>query len=309
MSIPGLGQIAPQAVAASTTRTITLQPLWEWRFEVPRRWTSGIAVRLVSGSAERDGTALALNKTYTFVSTKSKLLTWHGCTLEVEGTCVDRVAEYPHPEASPMVSYLNLHMALKDLRRAAANATGGRGGAYQHQHQQQLGPRVVVCGPRNSGKTSLARTLTAWAARMGHQPLVANVDPEEGVLSLPGTISAAVFGNVMDIEDPAGGFGVRSTPSSGPSAVPVKLPMVYYFGREKAQDDVPLWKDLTRKLAGSVRAKLNEVDQVKTTGLIIDTPAVGTDQDGIDMLVHVVTEFDGRSNRGASSCGEERQRG
>jgi hypothetical protein len=33
MSIPGLGQI-PAAPAAASTRTVALQPAWEWRFEV-----------------------------------------------------------------------------------------------------------------------------------------------------------------------------------------------------------------------------------------------------------------------------------
>ncbi|KAK3323798.1 Pre-mRNA cleavage complex II protein Clp1-domain-containing protein [Cercophora scortea] len=281
MSIPGLGQITPQAAAATTVRTITLQQLWEWRFEVPRR-SSGITVRLVTGTAERDGTPLALNRTYTFVRTKSKLLTWHGCTIEVNGDCDAYVAEYVAPEDSPSVSYLNLHFALKERRDHVLRMAGKRG---------VCGPRVMICGPKNSGKTSLARTLVAYATKMGAQPLVATVDPGEGLLSLPGTMSAAVFGTVMDVEDPAGGFGVRCTPSTGPSAVPVKLPIVYYFGREKVEDDGPFWRELVGKLAGSARVKVDEVDEVRCTGLVLDTPAVAANQGGIDILVHAASEF------------------
>ncbi|KAK0721706.1 Pre-mRNA cleavage complex II protein Clp1-domain-containing protein [Lasiosphaeria miniovina] len=280
MSIPGLGQLLPQPTT-STTRIVALKRLSEWRFDASRSSSTGVKVRLISGTAERDGTELALNKTYTFVRTKSKILTWSGCTLEISGESQDYVTDFPVAEDSPMVSYLNLHFELQAQRKAAANAT----------RRNRPGPRVMVCGPQNSGKTSLVRMLAALSTKMGGQPLVANLDPGEGLLSLPGTVSAAVFGNVMDIEEPAGGFGVGSTPSSGPSAVPVKLPIVYYFGREKVQDDVALWKDLTSKLASSVRAKFSEDDEVRSAGLVLDTPVATTNQSDIDSLVHAAREF------------------
>lgn len=300
MSIPGLGQFTTQTAAASTNRTITLHPFWEWRFEVPRSSPQGVTVRLTNGTAERDGTELALNKTYTFVRTKSKLVTYKGCTLEVSGeTSSDSVVQYAHPEHSPLLSQLNVHFVLQDQRRVAGDAIKRQTAYHGHGHHHQpppQGPRVMICGPGSSGKTTLARTLTALATRMGSQPLVASVDPGEGLLSLPGTMSAAVFGTLMDVEEPAGGFGVSSTPSSGPSAVPVKLPMVYYFGREKVSDDVPLWKDLTGKLASSVRAKLRENEDVRAAGLILDTPAVDVAKadsmkEGVEVLVHAVREF------------------
>ncbi|KAK3306725.1 Pre-mRNA cleavage complex II protein Clp1-domain-containing protein [Chaetomium strumarium] len=294
MSIPGLGEIAPQQTV-STTRTITLLPFWEWRFHVPHTvsqpsstagGSAGATVCLVSGTVERDGTELAQNRKYTFPrNTKSKLLTYTGCTLEVSGEFVDRVAQYPSPESSPQLSVLNLHLALQAQRKAAAaKADGGLSKAVP-------GPRLMVCGPASSGKTTLVRTLAALATRMGGQPLVASVDPREGLLSLPGTISAAVFGTVMDVEDPAGGFGVSSTPASGPSAVPVKLPMVYYFGREKVEDDAQLWRALTSKLASSVRARLAADESARDSGLILDTPAVSVAKGDLDMLMHAVSEF------------------
>jgi polyribonucleotide 5'-hydroxyl-kinase len=123
--------------------------------------------------------------------------------------------------------------------------------------------------------------------------MVANLDPGEGLLSLPGTLSAAVYGTIMDVEDPAGGFGVRNTPSSGPSAVPVKLPIVYYFGREKVEDDVSHWKDLTSKLASSVRAKVKKDKDVRAAGVVIDAPAVDFGKGGLDLLAHAVGEFAG----------------
>jgi polyribonucleotide 5'-hydroxyl-kinase len=241
-----------------------------------------VSVRLLSGTAERDGTELALNHNYSFARTKSKILTYTGCSLEVSGEVEDYVAQCAAPEDSPMLSYLNLHFTLQTQRRSSS---GGRG----------RGPRVMICGPHNTGKTTLARTLAALATRMGEQPLVANVDPREGLLSLPGTVSAAVFGTIMDVEEPTGGFGVSSTPCSGPSLVPVKLPMVYYYGREKVEEDMPLWKDLVTKLASSVRAKLSSDDAVRSGGLVLDTPAVTAVKGEVEILLHAVREFAGMS--------------
>jgi polyribonucleotide 5'-hydroxyl-kinase len=330
MSIPGLGQIAPtvrtlpssvltlsvpitlqptptitilqtaklttvpKQPTTSTTRTITLRPFWEWRFEVPRSSsntntstganTPGATVRLTSGTAERDGTELPLNRAYTFPrNTQSKLLTYTGATLEVSGEVADRVAQYAAPEDSPQLMVLNLHFALQEMRAAASS----KGGSYT------TGPRVMICGEKDSGKTSVARTLAALATRVGGQPLVASVDPREGMLALPGTVSAAVFGSVMDVEEPEGGFGVNGTPSSGPSAVPVKLPIVYYFGRERVDEDVLLWKDLVGKLGSSVRAKFAADEAVREAGLVLDTPAATVAKGDMDILVHAATEFAG----------------
>ncbi|KAL2267164.1 hypothetical protein VTJ83DRAFT_4441 [Remersonia thermophila] len=314
MSIPGLGQIAPpQPTTASATRTITLRPFWEYRFEVSRRSgpttssatasslanpaastsaaasTNATTIRLTTGKAERDGTELALNHTYAFPrGTRARILTYTGATLEVAGElpASERVAEYARPEDSPEVQVLNLHFALQEQRKKARErrSAGGR-------PDPPPGPRVLICGGPDAGKTTVARTLTGLATRAGGQPLVASLDPRDGMLALPGTVGAAVFGTVMDVEDPAGGFGVRGTPSSGPSAVPVKLPNVYYFGRERVEEDVPFWRTLAGRLGGVARAKLAADSAVGETGLVVDTPPASVAKGDVEMLRHAMTEF------------------
>lgn len=247
---------------------------------------SSVTVRLVSGTAERDGTELALNVAYRFSGAKSKLLTWRGAEIEVEGDdCDEYVAETQghHPAdaaaGTPMPSYLNLHFLLQ-TQRGQARIAGGRG----------QGPRVLVCGPATSGKTSLVRMLTALATRMGEQPMAVNTDPSEGMLSLPGTLSAGVFATIMDIEGEGGGWG--GAPSSGPAAVPVKLPVVFCYGKEKAEEDVPLYKSLVSRLAGAATARMAEDPAVRSAGMIIDTPGVNmSSKTGPEVLAHIVEEF------------------
>ncbi|KAI9152164.1 mRNA cleavage and polyadenylation factor CLP1 [Paramyrothecium foliicola] len=272
--VSSAGFITQQPVASST-RTINLQPAWEWRFEVPVG--ASLVLRLVSGTAEKDGVELALRNAYTFSGVKTKVLTWHGCAIEVEGRCDDEfVAEYATPAANPATSYLNLHSRLTELRGQAAR-------------EGREGPRVLIAGPPNTGKTTLARTLTSYATRQGHQPLVVNADPKEGMLSLPGTLSAAVFATIIDPES-SGGWG--STPTSGPSSVPVKLPLVQHFGRASAEEDPDFYRELIGRLAGTTSGRLSEDEGVRASGVVVDTMGISEKSKiGLDLLAHIVDEL------------------
>jgi polyribonucleotide 5'-hydroxyl-kinase len=238
---------------------------------------SSVVVKLVGGTAEKDGVELALRNAYAFSGVKSKILTWHGCTLEIEGRCDDDfVAEYSNPVANPATSYLNLHVKLAELRAAAAR-------------DRREGPRVLIAGPPNTGKTTLARTITSYATRQNQQPLVVNADPKEGMLSLPGTLSAAVFATVIDPES-VGGWG--STPTSGPSGVPVKLPLVYNFGRASAEDDPDFYRALVARLAGTASGRLSEDESVRASGVVVDTMGISEKSKiGLDLLAHIVDEL------------------
>ncbi|KAI1481911.1 Clp1-domain-containing protein [Daldinia eschscholtzii] len=280
MSIPGLGDIAPAAApvvtsssAAAPTTTEVLEPFWEYRFEVPHGST--LDIKLVSGTAEKDGTELAPNTPYTFTAMKSKINTWHGCTLEISSPSgnYDAYTSEPTADETPMVSYLNLHFKLEAFRTAAQKAS-------------QTGPRVLVVGPPNSGKTSLVKMLTGWATRMGRQPLVINTDCREGMLALPGSLSAAVFATIIDITTDWG-----STPSSGPSAVPVKLPLVYNYGLGQPEENMRLYKRVLSRLAVTATSRLAEDPDVKTAGLLIDTGGVNVSKGGYDHIAHIVAEF------------------
>ncbi|KAI6091221.1 Clp1-domain-containing protein [Hypoxylon rubiginosum] len=278
-AIPGLGELPPpvdptattSSAAAPTTIEI-LEPFWEYRFEVPH--ASTLDIKLTSGLAEKDGTELAPNTPYTFTATKSKINTWHGCTLEISSSgTYDAYVSEPTADDTPMVSYLNLHFKLEAFR-AIAQRTG------------QMGPRVLVVGPPNAGKTSLVKMLTGWSTRMGHQPLVVNTDCREGMLAMPGSLSAAVFPSIINITTEWG-----STPSSGPSAVPVKLPLAYCYGLETPEKNTKLFKMLLSRLAVTVTSRLAEDPDVKTSGLIIDTGGVSVSKGSYDLIAHVVSEF------------------
>ncbi|OAA56103.1 pre-mRNA cleavage complex II protein Clp1 [Cordyceps fumosorosea ARSEF 2679] len=260
----------------SSTRIVALRKAGEWRFHLAPGTT--ISVKLVSGTAEKDGVELAPRSAYKFAGPlRGKLLTWHGCELEVDGrTDSDSIAAFPAPTNNPAASYVNLHGRLAALRATAAAST-------------REGPRVLVAGGRATGKTTLVRTLASYATRQGRQPLVVNADPGEGALSLAGTLSAGVFATVMD---PLAADGWGGTPTSGPSAVPVKLPLVYYYGRESAEADPDVYKRLFGRLADGVSARLSEDPDVKASGVLVDSMGVEAGSArGLDLLAHMVDEL------------------
>ncbi len=179
-----------------------------------------------------------------------------------------------------MISYANLHFALEKLREEIS--AGGRDG-----------PRVLVVGPENAGKTSLVKLLTAYATRCGRQPIAVNLDTKESMLSIPGSISATTFTSIIDVEE---GWG--SSPTNGPTPVPVKLPLVYYMGLANPEDKTAVYKSVIARLALSVMNRLQDDADAKGTGCVVDTPGViSQGKGGYEVIQHIVSEFSSRRNR------------
>ncbi|KAG8527606.1 uncharacterized protein KY384_007759 [Bacidia gigantensis] len=263
MSLPGLHVPTPiQVEIASSIQD--LKERCEWRFEVDYNRS------LLSGTAEIFGTELAIQQVYSFTGTKAAIYTWHGCRIEVTGECsVEYIAE-----ETPVTSYANLHFALECLRDEAISS-------------RKEGPRVLIVGPDNAGKTSLVKLLTSYATRSGRQPLVVNLDPKEGLLTIPGTLSATTFTSVLDVEE---GWG--SSPTNGPTPVPVKLPLVYLPGMENLEDNAAVTKPIISRLALTVMNRLQDDFEARQAGCIIDTAgALGAGKENYDVLQHVVSEF------------------
>lgn len=305
MSLPGLGldesdEEAPTgSVGTIRTDSHVIPKENEWRFEVAlgktiqfkvRRCTSTLDhstnedIQLIQGSAEIFGAEIVVNKIYTFASTKAAVYTWTGCTIEVTYETGALASEYVAEETT-MNEYANTALALDALRQKAERA-------------RLSGPRVLILGPDNVGKTTLAKVLTSYAIQAGRAPVVVGLDPAESILSMPGTLTATVFKSSLEVECDAGG-GWGTSPMSGPNGdVPVKIPLVYYLGStDPAEKNGVIYKAQVTRLALSVQGKMNMSGQedVKSSGVIIDTPgSLVTGQhaaSGYDLIAHIVSEF------------------
>ena len=116
----------------------------------------------MSGTAEIFGTEIVAEQLYTFVGTKAAIFTYHGATITVRGApAVAYVAE-----ETPMLSYANLHFALEKIRQHAEDS-------------QSKGPRVLILGSEDAGKTTLAKILVGYSVRQGRNPILIGLDPKE----------------------------------------------------------------------------------------------------------------------------------
>ncbi|KAG9767597.1 mRNA cleavage and polyadenylation factor IA/II complex, partial [Aureobasidium melanogenum] len=273
MSLPGLGLDEPEEVQTIETSQHDLAKENEWRFEVAVG--KYVQVKLLSGDAELFGTELVPGNTYTFTGVKAAIYTWNGCSFEVSGDALQ--SEYT-AEETPMSEYINVHFALETLRERAKASGNGR-----------EGPRVLILGPDNAGKTTLAKILTGYSNRSARSPVVVNLDVKEGVLSIPGTLTATVFKTMMDVEE---GWG--TAPMSGPNgAIPVKLPLVYFFGSSRPEEKGgAVYKAQLRRLALSVTGRLAQDAEARESGLIIDTPGSLTSaKEGHEIIQDIVSEL------------------
>lgn len=159
-------------MAMAAVETVELARECEYRAEVSA--ASELHITLKSGSAELFGVELAIDCEYVFRDRKLAIFTWYGCSLQVAGA--PDVA-YTSDE-TPMNSYLNVHSQLQRRRELAAA-------------KHAAGPRVLVCGPPDSGKSTLAQMLTNYALRLGEKPTLVDLDVTQGCLSVPGTIAAS----------------------------------------------------------------------------------------------------------------------
>uniref|UniRef100_A0A0D9YPC1 Protein CLP1 homolog n=1 Tax=Oryza glumipatula TaxID=40148 RepID=A0A0D9YPC1_9ORYZ len=152
--------------AAQPPRQYKLAPQSELRVEVPP--DAPVRVRLVAGTAEVFGTELP-PEGWVPVPPRSKIaiFTWHGATVELDGVSE---SEYTSDE-TPMVVYVNTH-AILDARRARARAAAAQGALPESSQ----GPRVIIVGPSDSGKSTLCKMLLSWAAKQGWKPTYVDLD-------------------------------------------------------------------------------------------------------------------------------------
>ena len=178
-----------------------------------------------------------------------------------------------------MNEYINVHFALEALREQAA-------------HQGRDGPRVLILGPDNAGKSTLAKILTGYGVRSAKSPVVVNLDVNEGVMSIPGTLTSTVFKTLSDVEE---GWG--TAPMSGPNgAIPVKLPLVYYFGAEHPEEkEGKVYKAQITRLGLAITGRMTKDAEAREGGVIIDTPGSLTSTKfgtvGYEVISHIVSEL------------------
>eukprot|EP00494_Astrolonche_serrata_P023549 UN23807 len=194
---------------------------------------------------------MAPQKNYVLQTCEVAIFTWHGCRLKITGNCGD--APYKSSE-TPMIPYLNVNMNLENMRRAAGlelNSSKPRNrndnimralSASEIQKTfpsiiPSTGPRVLVVGPKDSGKSTLCRILASYAARNGRTVSLVDLDPSLNLISLPGTVSAVSIEKPIDIEN----------------GLDAMTPMTFWYGWPTPRTNTTLYMKSVNNLANAVK--------------------------------------------------------
>lgn len=177
------------------------------------------------------------------------ITTHHGCVLEVETNQELNVMDL---ESKYLVAAVNFNYHLSSLRK----------------NSPMNPPRVLIIGPRDSGKSTLTKTLCNYAQKQDSPCYYVDLNPESPSISIPGTISTMLISNPID---PCGHLvSSYSTVVSGVGFPP----LVYFYGHESLEKGYYNYMAQVSDLAESIDLKLQEDIKRKESigGLIIDCP-------------------------------------
>lgn len=228
--------------SSSAVKEYKLEEDHELRFEV----SSGgeAVVELLDGTAEIFGTELVHHKRYTFGSgARIAVFSWHGCKLELAGV-TDSAYVATH---TPMVIYINTHAALEQLRQHSESQS--------LQHEEARGPRIMIVGPTDVGKSTYCRVLLNYAVRQGRFPTYVDLDVGQGSISVPATLCALYIERPAD---PVEGFDKKS-------------PLVYQYGHLSPGDNVALHDILVQKMADVINLRCKSSPEANNGGIVINT--------------------------------------
>jgi len=215
-----------------------------------------LSVQITEGTAEIFGAELALNKEYNFCGRNLAIFTWYGCKLTTEisplvtgqsSMAGGSVASHLYVASdSPMISYINTHIQL-EARRDVALANN------------EKGPRILVVGQPDSGKTTMTKLLSNYALRLDRKPVLVDLDVDQGLNSMPGSMSAIPL--------------LKSCISVDADCSNTTTPLIYSYGHANPKENFAYYKHSVYTLAKRVRERLANDPEANASGLVIDTCA------------------------------------
>lgn len=193
---------------------------------------TSVTVTLLEGKAELFGTELLLQKEYVFQGfIQTMIFSWHDAKLLVIGKTLTAAVRNIF---SHMESILSIHSKLELMRNSPR--------IDEFYGDVSLGPRILICGVPNSGKTVVSRLLASYATRLKHDIIYSDLDIEGGLLSMPGSVAATEISTPISIESE---FHYAPTP------------IMYFVGStDIKKDEINVYDRAIEKIAERVNRKL-----------------------------------------------------
>ncbi|EFP09619.1 CRE-CLPF-1 protein [Caenorhabditis remanei] len=226
---------------------------------------SDVCLELVNGYAEIFGTQLILNKKYIFpAKSRVAVFTFTSATIELVGATESAYVA----ETTPMIIYLNIHAAMEEVRKKREEQ------AFNTSNKPK-GPRLLLVGPTDVGKSTVSRILCNYSVRQGRSPIFVELDVGQNNISVPGTVAAVLVQKTADVVD---SFERNS-------------PLVYNFGHTSPSKNLSLYEALFKQLASTINSQIQENDEAKIGGMIINTCG-WVDGEGYKCIVKAASAFE-----------------
>ncbi|SCA48596.1 clp1-related protein, putative [Plasmodium ovale] len=205
-------------------------------------------------TAEIFGKELIVDKDYHFgFNEKFSIYTFTGCVIQIKGKTLQ---EY-ESKNSTLKDYLSLSYILDAYRKLA-------------KKKKTVGPRILITGNNNSGKSSVSMLLLNYALKSGFKPIYIETDTKcscdkKELNKGPGIMSCFVYDNFSTI----------------------KFNLDYFFGYLDINEDINLYYHLNECISACIHLMLlnnmnhhtsnfkNNTDQeiIYSSGFILNVPS------------------------------------
>ena len=183
------------------------------------------------------------------LNSKVAIFTWHGAQVQINGPTQFCYVS----EDTPMVFYVNLHEALEQIRK-------------KNSSQGLRGPRIMICGPPDSGKSTLSRILCNYASRLGRKLIYVDLDCRNNSLGLSNTIGAIQIAKPVSVE-----HEFMEELGSPP-------PLVYFTGDSRKTREL-IFDSLLRRVIDDINMKFENCAETNYGGMVVNTSGCQTPED------------------------------
>eukprot|EP01063_Lacrimia_lanifica_P037933 TRINITY_DN7947_c0_g1_i1.p1 TRINITY_DN7947_c0_g1~~TRINITY_DN7947_c0_g1_i1.p1 ORF type:complete len:420 (+),score=154.20 TRINITY_DN7947_c0_g1_i1:49-1308(+) len=214
----------------------------ELKFESKDDNEGRVIVKVVEGSCECFGSALARDRAYVFPAGAKAALSapQEACRVELIGHHATTVAPFSGVAFQPFLDRMN-------ARRTAAA-----------QRQAPSGPHILVVGQTDTGKSTLCKYLINSATRQGHSLSFVDADLGQNSITVPGSL-ASVFmdaGREVDVEE---GFTLLP-------------PLAFFFGDLTLnRGNLGKYQHLCDQIAACLKANAENRPTFQHGGVIVNT--------------------------------------
>merc|ERR1719204_2465407 len=193
-----------------------------------------------------------------------------------------------------MIVYINTHANLDNMRRAAAKqieefktegvknildppACQSMDEVHRIMKEQSstFGPRVLIVGPKDCGKTTLTKILANYAVRLGRKPTLVDLDVGQNMICIPGTVAAVSLERPMDVE----------------TGLDVVSPIVFFHGDPSPNTKLQLFHKCITNLSNVVKKRLVRNLTARSSGVIINTSGWVNDEKARQSILHTASAF------------------